>query len=245
MQPGVGPYESIVSKQRIQTLLSVKGVFKRPDVLYNPGPYCEVDNEVLTNVHTKEYVDNPVKHLEYVPCNKSTVSIAKSAVQCCIEAAEDIHQKKIKRGYCLVRPPGHHATPSKGMDFCMFNNVACVAAHLLRKYPKIYKNILILDIDVHHGNGTEKIALDHYQRWVEDVCNIVAEQELNSPSAYNEDEQKEITVFISSPYNGIHFISWHQNNLYPLGTGNESRGNVANYPLMAGSSWFSYSEQKK
>ncbi len=248
MQPGVGPYESIASKQRVHTLLSAKRVFKRPDVLYNPGPYREADYKVLTSVHLEKYVDDPTKYLEYVPYNKSTVSIAKSAVQCCIEAAEDIHQKKIKHGYCLVRPPGHHAKQSKGMGFCMFNNVACTAEYLLRKYPKTYKNILILDIDVHHGNGTEEFALSNYRKWEEYVYYLGGEQELSSPPVYNENVQKEINDFISSPYNGIHFISWHQDNLYPINSGNESKNNVANYKLVPGSGWFKHSdvnEEKK
>ena len=55
----------------------------------------------------------------------------------------------------LVRPPGHHATASMGMGFCVYNSVAVVARYLQKKYD--LKRILIVDFDVHHGNGTQDI----------------------------------------------------------------------------------------
>ncbi len=55
--------------------------------------------------------------------------------------------------FCLVRPPGHHATPTRGMGFCLFNNVAIAAKYLQRKYN--VERVLIVDWDVHHGNGTQ------------------------------------------------------------------------------------------
>ena len=59
----------------------------------------------------------------------------------------------VDHGLALVRPPGHHATPSRAMGFCLFNNVALAAAHLMVK--RRLARILIVDWDVHHGNGTE------------------------------------------------------------------------------------------
>jgi len=57
--------------------------------------------------------------------------------------------------FSLMRPPGHHATPDRVMGFCYFNNLAIATAAYLRNNPE--KKIAILDIDVHHGNGTEEI----------------------------------------------------------------------------------------
>ena len=57
--------------------------------------------------------------------------------------------------FCVVRPPGHHATPERGMGFCLFNNVAVAARYAQAKH-KIDK-VLIVDWDVHHGNGTQDI----------------------------------------------------------------------------------------
>lgn len=59
----------------------------------------------------------------------------------------------VDHGFAFVRPPGHHATPSRAMGFCLFNNVAVAAAHLVQK--RGLKRVLIVDWDVHHGNGTE------------------------------------------------------------------------------------------
>ena len=58
-------------------------------------------------------------------------------------------------GMALVRPPGHHATPDRAMGFCLFNNVAVAAAHLVE--ARGLERVLIVDWDVHHGNGTEDI----------------------------------------------------------------------------------------
>ncbi len=60
-----------------------------------------------------------------------------------------------RRAFCAVRPPGHHATPDRGMGFCIFNNVAVGARYAQRKYG--VGKVAILDWDVHHGNGTQDI----------------------------------------------------------------------------------------
>ena len=59
---------------------------------------------------------------------------------------------RARRGFILARPPGHHATPTRGMGFCLFNTVAVAAAHALGRG---LDRVLIVDWDVHHGNGTQ------------------------------------------------------------------------------------------
>jgi len=60
-----------------------------------------------------------------------------------------------RNAFCIVRPPGHHATPNRGMGFCLFNNIAIAARYAQRKYG--VERVLIADWDVHHGNGTQDI----------------------------------------------------------------------------------------
>lgn len=70
-----------------------------------------------------------------------------------LTAIDLIMKGEVKNAFCLVRPPGHHATPARGMGFCLFNNVAIAARYIQSRYQ--LKKILIIDWDVHHGNGTQ------------------------------------------------------------------------------------------
>ena len=67
-------------------------------------------------------------------------------------AVDAVMEEQVKTAFCAVRPPGHHATRSKGMGFCLFNNVAIGARYAQQQYG--IERVLIVDWDVHHGNGT-------------------------------------------------------------------------------------------
>ena len=75
-----------------------------------------------------------------------------------LTAIDLIMDKKVYNAFCLVRPPGHHATPEKGMGFCLFNNVAIAAKYIQSRYS--LDRIVIIDWDVHHGNGTQDAFYD-------------------------------------------------------------------------------------
>lgn len=75
-----------------------------------------------------------------------------------LEASAAVYERRLTNAYCIVRPPGHHATPDQAMGFCLFNNVAVAAAWLLAQGKA--RRIAILDYDVHHGNGTQDIFYD-------------------------------------------------------------------------------------
>lgn len=81
--------------------------------------------------------------------------VAREATGAVLAAADAVMAGAVRRAFCAVRPPGHHATASRGMGFCIFNHVA-IAAHYLRTHHGL-ERIAIVDWDVHHGNGTEEI----------------------------------------------------------------------------------------
>jgi len=75
-----------------------------------------------------------------------------------VKAVDLVVAGKFRNAFALVRPPGHHAGPYYALGFCIFNNAAIAAAHLLRNFN--LDRILILDVDAHHGNGTQEIFYD-------------------------------------------------------------------------------------
>lgn len=82
-------------------------------------------------------------------------SAALHAVGAALEAADRIADGDLKRAFCLVRPPGHHAESDQSMGFCLFNSIAIGAKYLQQRHG--IKRLAIVDFDAHHGNGTQEI----------------------------------------------------------------------------------------
>ena len=78
-----------------------------------------------------------------------------------MRATEAVINGEVNSAFALVRPPGHHATPTRAMGFCLFNNVAIAAEYARSKYK--LERLLIIDFDVHHGNGTQETFYDNPQ----------------------------------------------------------------------------------
>jgi acetoin utilization deacetylase AcuC-like enzyme len=80
---------------------------------------------------------------------------AQAAVGCALAAVDAVLEGRAGNAFCAVRPPGHHASADRGMGFCVLNNVAIAARHAQRRHG--IERVLIVDWDVHHGNGTQDI----------------------------------------------------------------------------------------
>ena len=88
--------------------------------------------------------------------NEGSLEAAYLAAGSVIKVAEMVAKGDLSSAFAIVRPPGHHAEQDEPMGFCLYNNVAIATSFLLNERPDI-KKILIVDWDVHHGNGTQKM----------------------------------------------------------------------------------------
>ena len=84
-----------------------------------------------------------------------TYDVALRAVGTVLHAVDIVFTGQAPNAFCVVRPPGHHASANRGMGFCVFNNIALGARYAQRKHGA--ERVLIIDWDVHHGNGTQDI----------------------------------------------------------------------------------------
>jgi acetoin utilization deacetylase AcuC-like enzyme len=87
--------------------------------------------------------------------NPYSLAAALHAAGAGILAADLVMKGEVENAFCSVRPPGHHATRTRPMGFCIFNNVAIAARHAIGVHG--IEKVAIIDFDVHHGNGTEDI----------------------------------------------------------------------------------------
>ena len=117
--------------------------------------------EELSYVHTPAYIDaiESTAGKEFTSLDPDTNTSAGSWEAAVLAAGgtmlgiDMVMDGKADNGFALVRPPGHHAEAGRAMGFCLFNNVAIGAHHLLKKHK--LKRVLIIDWDIHHGNGTQ------------------------------------------------------------------------------------------
>lgn len=128
---------------------------RRPTVKINPAT-----DEMILRVHTEAHL----AHLEAVAASggawldadtvvrPDSLDVARLAAGAASSAIDAMLDEQIDRAFVIARPPGHHATPSRAMGFCLINTVAVAAEHAIASG---LQRVAILDWDVHHGNGTQ------------------------------------------------------------------------------------------
>jgi len=155
-------------------LENAKRIRATHSVLQDPslvGRWSEVEprlasREELTLVHTADHIER-VARSEGKPytsfdmdtqASEKSYDVSRLGVGAVFALLDDIRNGKGKRGFAFIRPPGHHAEPDRAMGFCLFNNIALGARYLKEHYQD--RKVMIVDMDVHHGNGTQAALYD-------------------------------------------------------------------------------------
>ena len=148
---------------RIRAVWSALEAAGLTDQLLALSPSSATDQQVLA-VHTGEHLQRLVDISQMdrmvlidqdtyaLPCSLDVARLAAGAV---IRAVDAVCAGDADNAMAIIRPPGHHATPDRQMGFCLLNNVAIGARHALNRHR--LNRVMILDYDVHHGNGTQDI----------------------------------------------------------------------------------------
>ena len=155
-----------VHPERPERLVVIVDALKQAGLLQRmqPIPFHLATAGQLALVHEPAYVDvvrmmcdegfTAIGSSDTNVCPKS-YDVAALAVGGALAACDAVMSGKVQRAFCAVRPPGHHAEVDRAMGFCLFNNVATAAEHLVRRHG--LSRVAVVDFDVHHGNGTQHI----------------------------------------------------------------------------------------
>lgn len=138
--------------------LASEGLWEKGTVI----PPVELSLDQLSGVHDSSYLDNAQKIAStggYLDADTYTTpdswNLALNAAGGAVAVARSVWSGDSQSGFALTRPPGHHATIYRGMGFCLLNNIAIAANDLIMSLGA--EKLAIIDIDLHHGNGTQDI----------------------------------------------------------------------------------------
>ena len=117
---------------------------------------CRLDN--LSSCNCCDRLDREAEQFKSIYFTKDSVSEAKAAATSLCKLVTRVSDGDLDNGFAVIRPPGHHAEPGLAGGYCVINNVAVAASYAKERLGM--KRILIVDWDVHHGNGTQSIFLN-------------------------------------------------------------------------------------
>lgn len=168
-------YENPDTKRRFHSLLKYSGIINRLETIH--ARYATADE--ICRFHTREYHDRIHEEsrfrggdgghvAQFAEGGYDIAALSAGGVLAAVEAMmlkkQQSEERRIRNAYCLVRPPGHHATATMGMGYCIFNNVVIAARHAQQLHQdgvggiarEGTLRIAVVDYDVHHGNGTQE-----------------------------------------------------------------------------------------
>ena len=158
--------EHVAGKKHPESPARLEAVWKGLDNLFLGDDLVRIEPRVATE--TELLRCHPIEHIQALEAldaegggrmdpdtaiSAGSWGAARLAAGSGLSAVEALTQTEAETAFCAIRPPGHHATPDRSMGFCLINNIAITAASLIAKGKKV----AVIDIDAHHGNGTQEI----------------------------------------------------------------------------------------
>lgn len=156
-----------------QRLVAIESELQRTGLIdrCTQGPDRDASIEELARIHDRAYISTVSRFAEQgggrieddTVVSRQSYAAATRAAGAALSAVDAVLTNQDRTALCLVRPPGHHALTKSAMGFCLFNNVALAAEHALRVHD--LERVLIVDWDVHHGNGTQDMFYERDDVW--------------------------------------------------------------------------------
>ena len=160
----------------LKKILNFKEIARPSALRVHPNDYLlRLEKESASGIEYFDYFDTKLK--------KDTYLVALSAVSAAVNLTIAVCKGEIKNGFAAIRPPGHHASEEKAKGFCFFNNVAICARYAQEIFN--YKKVLIVDWDVHPGDGTAGIFYED-----PDVHAFSIHQKGIFSESYDKDDQR-------------------------------------------------------
>jgi acetoin utilization deacetylase AcuC-like enzyme len=160
--------EKIPHLENARRIEALHSILRNPRLegKWTQGTPRMASTEDLALVHTPAHIeriaqstDKPLTSFDLdTQASEKSYDVARLGVGAVFGLLDGILHGEAKRGFAFIRPPGHHAEPDRAMGFCLFNNIALGARYLKEHYA--LGRVMIVDIDVHHGNGTQTAFYD-------------------------------------------------------------------------------------